>query len=148
MSTAFDVLLDAFAAVLAESPAVCDNISTDGDDEPLASNLTEAITLALGTSSPQQMGGINGNPVDWVTEVLVHCYASSNGSSARPAAHAIALDAYARLADDPTLGIAVVSGVHIGEPAITRQTDKAATRVALVTLTYSVQHRTTGLTLS
>ena len=144
MSTAFDDLLDAFETALAATPVICSNILTD-DPDPLSVDDTEAIVVSLGTSECLQLGAIQGNPVDWTTKVRVKCFAAANATSARPAAHALAEAAYARLAADPSVGI---SGVFIGEPAIERESDRAATRSYAVTLTYNVAHRTTGLTLA
>lgn len=146
MSTAFDDLADAFVAVLGQSPAVSNNIEQD-DVLPLPVADTSGITVVLGESQPEQLGGIQGNPVDWITEVSVHCMASALASNARPAAHTLAGAAYARLALDPSLGTAEAAGVHIGEPTIRRQFDRAERRFALITLVYSVRHRTTSLNL-
>lgn len=146
MSTAFDDLADAFASVLGQSPAVCAVIEQD-DVQPLAAADTTAITIVLGDSQPEQLGGILGNPVDWITEVSVHCMASALAANARPAAHTLAAAAYARLATDPSLGLADSAGVHIGEPLVRRQFERAERRFALVTLVYSVRHRTTSLNL-
>lgn len=146
MSTAFDDLADAFASVLGQSPAVCSVIEQD-DVQPLAAADTTAITIVLGDSQPQQLGGIQGNPVDWITEISVHCLAGALAVNARPAAHTLAAAAYARLATDPSLGLADSAGVHIGEPVLRRQFERTERRFALVTLVYSVQHRTTSLNL-
>lgn len=145
--TAFDTIVDGFVAQLSAATAVCPFIETDGDAEPLPAGRAASILVLLGNAEPQQMGGIAGNPVDWVTEVQVKCYASANATSARPAANTLAGAAYARLAATPSLAIASGSGVFIGEPRIEWETDQAATRMACTTLTYSVTHRTTNLTL-
>jgi len=145
--SAFDTLVDGFVARLSASTAVCPFIETDGDAEPLPTGRTASIVVTLGNAEPQQMGGITGNPVDWLTEVQVKCFASANGTSARPAANNLASAAYARLATDPSLAIAAGSGVFIGEPRIEWETEQAATRMACTTLTYSVSHRTTNSTL-
>lgn len=147
MSTAFDNLVAGFVAKLSAATAVCPNIDTDGDAEPLPAGRTTSILVLLGHAEPVQLGGLQGNPVDWVTEVAVKCFATAQGTSARPAANTLAGAAYARLALDPSLGIAAAAGVFIGEPAIDFETDQAANRVACTTLTYSVRHRTTSLTL-
>jgi len=146
MSTAFDDLADAFASVLGQNPAVCSVIEQD-DVQPLAAADTTAITIVLGDSQPQQLGGIQGNPVDWITEVSVHCLAGGLATNARPAAHTLAAAAYTRLATDPSLGLTDAAGVHIGEPVMRRQFERAERRFALVSLVYSVQHRTTSLNL-
>lgn len=146
MSTAFDDLADAFVAVLDQAPAVA-GVIQQGDLQPLAAADTEAITVVLGDSLPEPVGGIRGNPVDWVTEVSVHCMASAAAANAMPAANALAAAAYARLAQDPSLGTPMAAGVFIGEPILRRQVDRTELRFALVTLVYSVRHRTTSLNL-
>lgn len=146
--SAFDTLIAAFASKLAEATAITTRIVTDLDDQDaLPASYTDAIVINLQNADPEQVGGILGNPVDWVTTVTVRCMASATGSTARTAAGTLASAAYARLATDPTLGIATASGVHIGEPAIGWDLGQAATRFCACTLTYSVRHRTTSLTL-
>ena len=146
--SAFDTLIAAFAAKLAAATAISTRIVTDLDDQDaLPASYTDAIVINLQNADPEQVGGILGNPVDWVTTVTVRCMASATGATARTAAGTLAAAAYARLAADPTLGIAAASGVHIGEPAIGWDLGQAATRFCACTLTYSVRHRTTSLTL-
>ena len=146
--SAFDTLIAAFSAKLAAATAISTRIVTDLDDQDaLPASYTDAIVINLQNADPEQVGGILGNPVDWVTTVTVRCMASATGATARTAAGTLASAAYARLATDPTLGIATASGVHIGEPAIGWDLGQAATRFCACTLTYSVRHRTTSLTL-
>lgn len=146
--SAFDTLIAAFAAKLSAATAISARIVTDLDDQDaLPAGYTDAIVINLQNADPEQVGGILGNPVDWVTTVTVRCMASATGATARTAAGTLASAAYARLATDPTLGIATASGVHIGEPAIGWDLGQAATRFCACTLTYSVRHRTTSLTL-
>lgn len=141
--TAFESLLAGVAAALSSGTPVSTAILTD-EAEPIADNVTEAIVVVLGDAVPQQLGGITGNPVDWQTEIQVRCMARATGESARPAASALAAAAYARLAAAPSVG---VEGAYIGEPTIRWEAEKSATRLALCTLIYTVQHRTTSLTL-
>ena len=147
MSTAFENVVTAFVAKLSDTPAVCAFIEADADAEPLPAGRTSSILVVLGNSQPQQLGGINGNPVEWITQVTVKCFASANATSARPAAYALAGAAYTRLAADPSLGLASSTGAFIGEPDIEPETDAALTRMACANLIYSVRHRTTSLTL-
>lgn len=147
MSTAFESLVTAFVSKLSANPAVCTYVEADADAEPLPAGRTASILVVLGNSQPQQLGGLQGNPVEWITQVTVKCFASANAASARPAAYALAGAAYARLAADPSLGLAGSSGTFIGEPDIEPETDQAATRLACANLVYSVRHRTTSLTL-
>lgn len=142
MSSAFDSLISGATALLTAATSVCPHVGTDADVEPLPAGRTAAIVVTLGTAQPQQMGGIAGNPVDWLTDLRVGCYASANAASARAAANTLANAAYTRLATDPSLGLG--AGVFIGEPRIEWATEQAATRLACATLIYSVSHRTSG----
>lgn len=144
MSTAFDTLIDAFATKLAEATAVCATILKD-DVEPLPEGTTSAIVIHLVSAEAQVLGQLANNPVDWLTQIAVRCLATANATSARPGANTLAGAAYARLAADPSLGIA---GVWIGEPSIAWESDTTATRMTIATLTYNVAHRTAGLTLA
>ena len=143
--SAFDDLLDGFVAQLIAATPVCDRIVTD-DDEPLPNGCTQAIVIFPTQAPPAQLGGISGNPVDWLTEVHVKCYASANSTSARPLANALANAAYTRLSATPDLGLG--DGVFIGEPRIEWGSERAATRLAATTLIYTVTHRTSGGTLN
>ena len=144
--SAFDDLITGFVAALNAGTPVCPYIDTDGDSEPLPAGRTASIVITLGSSQATQLGGIAGQPVDWLTEVQVKCFASANATSARPAANTLASAAYARLATDPSVGLGIA--VFIGDPAIAWETDTAATRLAATTLTYTVAHRTSGGTLN
>ena len=144
MSTAFDTIEDAFATKLAQATAVCAHILVD-EVEPLPAEYESAINITLVSAEPQQLGLIDGNPIDWITQIHVRCYASAKATSPRPAANTLAGAAYARLAADPSLGIA---GVYIGEPTLSWEFDQAATRMAICVMAYNVQHRTSGLTLA
>lgn len=146
MSSAFDSLVAGFTALLGQPTAVCPYIETDADSEPLPAGRNQSILVTLDNAQPQQLGGLAGNPVDWQTEVHVKCFASANATSARPAANTLANAAYTRLATDPGLGLGV--GIFIGEPRIEWQTEQATTRLAVATLIYTVQHRTTGSSLN
>lgn len=142
MSSAFDSLITGVVTLLNTATAVCPYVGTEADAEPLPAGRSAAIIVTLGNADPQQMAGIAGNPVDWVTEVHVSCYASATASSARAAANTLANAAYTRLATDPSLGLGV--GVFAGEPRIQWSTEQAATRLACANLVYSVSHRTSG----
>lgn len=143
--TAFDALAQAFAAKLAEAPAVSANVVLDQPDEDALPDTGSGITIMLTSSEPQQLGNIRGNPVDWITEVRMRCWARAAITSARPAANALAAAAYARLAADPSLGLG--AGVFVGEPRIEWDVDHAERRYAAANLAYSVRHRTSSLTL-
>lgn len=143
---AFDDIIGGFVARLSLATAVCAFIEADQDAEPMPAGRTSAIVVVLSNATPQQLGGIAGNPVDWVTEVHVKCFATANAISARPAANTLAAAAYARLAATPDLGLG--TGVFIGEPRLEWNIEQSATRMALATLIYSVSHRTNNQTLN
>lgn len=148
MDTIFDQIVDAFKTVLSAATAVSADIEVDQlDEDPVPEASADAVRITLDTSIPQQLGGINGNPVDWETVVIVTCLARLAGASARPAANTLAKNAYAKLAADQSLGLSA-AGVYIGEPSIDWATDRSATRNARATLTYRVSHRTSGLAIT
>lgn len=146
-TTAFDDLLGAFQARLQAATAVCANVELDDDAEPLPAGRSESVLITLGSADPQPLGGIEGNPIDWLTQINVHCFAANAGSSARPAVNALAKKVYERLAADKAVGLAADTGTYIGEPQFTWETDKADRRYARCTLSYRVQHRTVNLSL-
>jgi hypothetical protein len=146
-TTAFDDLLGAFQTRLQLATAVCPNVELDEDAEPLPAGRTESVLITLGSADPQPLGGIEGNPIDWVTQINVHCFASNAGSSARPAVNTLARKVYERLAADKAVGLPAATGTFIGEPQFTWETDKADRRYARCTLSYRVQHRTANLSL-
>lgn len=148
-TTIFDLIADGIKTVLAAATAVSSDIEVDEyDEDPVALASADAVRILLDASTPQQLGGVNGNPVDWVTVVQVHCLARADGASARAAANTLAKNAYAKLAADQALAISAASGVYIGEPTIQWATARAASRFARATLTYSVRHRTSGLAIT
>jgi len=142
MSSAFDSIITGFVTLLTQNPAVCPFVETDEDENPIPTGRATSILVTLGNADPQQLGGINGNPVDWLTEVRVRCIASANATSARPAANTLANAAYTRLASTPDLALG--TGCYIGQPRIEWDVERAATRLAAATLIYTVQHRTAG----
>lgn len=146
-TTAFDDIIGAFQARLQLATAVCPNIEVDDDAEPLPAARTESVLITLAGAEPEPLGGIEGNPIDWITRVNVHCFASNTGSSARPAVNTLARKVYERLAADKALGLAADKGVYIGEPKFSWETDKADRRYARCTLAYQVRHRTVNLSL-
>lgn len=147
-ATAFDLILDAIVAVMRSVTEVSGDVEADVfEDDPLPETSVDGVRVNMETSAPQQLGGMFGNPVDWVTVVRVHYLARSSGSSARPVANRLLLAGYAKLAVDPSLGLPSEYGVHIGEPQIDWATDVAATRLARASATYQIMHRTSSLTL-
>jgi len=149
--TIFEAIVDAFASRLSASPALSGYIDKH-DADPMPDSRSSSILVRILAAEPQQLGGIAGNPVDWVSLVEVQCAATTVHTvavpTAVPPAMALVLAAYARLASTPDLGLPVEAGVFIGEPVIRfPEPVQAANRIAVCTLSYSVQHRTTSLNL-
>lgn len=140
MSSAFDSIITGFVTQLNAGTPVCPFVETDEDENPIPEGRATSILVTMGSAEPQALGGIHGNPVDWLTEVRVRCVASANATSARPAANTLANAAYTRLAAAPDLGLG--DGTHIGQPRIEWDVERAATRLAAATLVYTVSHRT------
>lgn len=145
--TVYDNIEASFASLLAAGPAVSSVIDVSGDpDYTLPDGTPTAVVISAMNSSAQPLGGIHGNPVDHQTTVVVRCFASAIGTSARPAANALAAAAYARLFAAPDLGLGVE--VEVGEPDFSWTEGTAARRFATTILTYTVTHRTSGGTLN
>jgi hypothetical protein len=143
---AHDAIVDAILARLALAPAVTvGRIEEDIDTEALAETDDEAVSVSLVTSDPQA-GEIYGHPVDWVSTVVIECYArrDSRGLSAGRASRALHAAVYARLMADPSLA---GTASDVREPQISIEAAQRGTRLGCCTGTYPVWHRTAARTL-
>lgn len=145
--TVFDAIEAGFASLLSTGPAVSGLIEVNGDpDFTLPEGTTAAVVISAMNATAQPLGGFHGNPIDRETIVVVRCFASAIGTSARPAANALAASVYARLFATPDLGLGVE--VDVGEPDFSWNEGTAARRFATAILSYTVTHRTSGGTLN
>lgn len=147
MSTAFDTIITTMAALLASGTPVAAQIETD-DVDSIPEDVATAVELLLSESEPSQLGGIQGNPVDWITRVRVTCHARAvgTGATARSAVNALVQAVHARYMADTTLGLG--PDVHIGAPSLNWDAARKAQRLAACELLYTVTHRTSGTALT
>lgn len=143
--TVFDAVIGAFKTVLQQAPAVCTVIEEDSVDE-VPEDVAQAVDVALDIANPQQLGGIQGNPVEWDVRVRVSLYARKTGASARADLGVLLAAVYARLAANQSLGLG--DGVFIGEPTVDWSSARQAQRLNGCDLYYTVRCRTSGLTLA
>jgi hypothetical protein len=142
-----DTIVAAALAALRQAPAVTTGpIDEEIDVRALAEEVTEAISVSVPVSDPQNAGAIFGHPVDWVSTLQVEAYARQDSAAAGTGRASRALQArvYARLMADPTLG-----GAAADVRAPTLNTEGAAldTRMGCCTGSYPVLHRTQARTL-
>lgn len=142
--TVFDDVIDAFQTVLQQAPAVCPLVETDDVDE-VPEDVAQALHLALDSANPQQLGGLQGNPVEWELRVRVGLYVRKSGASARADVGTLLAAVYARLAANPSLGLG--DGVFISEPVLDWSAARQAQRMNGCDLFYTVRCRTSGSTL-
>jgi hypothetical protein len=143
--TVFDDIIAAFKTVLQQAPAVCAVVETDDVDE-VPEDVGQAVHVELDNANPQQLGGIQGNPVEWEVRVRVGLYVRKSGASARPDLGVLLATVYARLAANTNLGLG--DGVFIGEPTVDWSAARLAQRLNECDLYYTVRCRTSGLSLA
>lgn len=143
--TVFDDIIAAFKTVLQQSPAVCTVVETDDVDE-VPEDVAQAVHVELDNANPQQLGGIQGNPVEWEVRVRVGLYVRKSGASARPDLSVLLATVYARLAANTNLGLG--DRVFIGEPTVDWSAARLAQRLNECDLYYPVRCRTSGMTLA
>lgn len=142
MKTAFTRIADAIVAALQADPPVSTHIER-GRDSQIPAEWDDAIDIQFDGAEPHP-GAIAGAPVDWMTRISVDCYARGTTADGGAAVDALLSAAYARLAQDATLGGVVDD---IGTPQIAAERDSLGQKTGWVRLLYSVQHRTTNSTL-
>lgn len=143
MTTAFSAITGAFLVALSSAPAVSASIYRARDRE-LPEARGDAVNVVFEAAEPAP-GAIAGAPVDWRTRIAVECYCRTSASSADLAMDPLLEKIFARLAADMTLGGLVDD---IGYPAIEADYDSQGQKTGWMRLTYTVQHRTSNLTLN
>lgn len=142
MTTSFSQIIDAFVSVLSASVAVSASISRSRTSV-ISEDETSAINVTWEGSKPER-STIAGAPIDWVSRIVVECYARSETQTGDIAIDPLLLAVYERLANNRTL-----SGLvdDIGEPLIEPWFDAQETRTGGVRLTYLVEHSTESFNL-
>lgn len=144
MATVFDDIVDAFKTVLQQAPAVCTVVESDQVDQ-IPEEVDQAVEVEWLGAVPSQLGGIDGQPVEWEARVRVGLYARKTGSSARADVGTLLAAVYARLAANTSLGLG--DSVYISPPTLDASSARQAQHLAGVDLLYPVRCRTEGLTL-
>lgn len=142
MTTAFLDITTAFIARLETVPAVCDTILR-ANDRRVPENKAKALNVYHAGSRPNE-GAIAGAPIDWISGIVVECYAKSSTETPDAAVDQLIQDVYARLAADITLGGLVDD---IGVPTIQIDYDAQGQKTGWAVLKYPVEHRTDNNTL-
>jgi hypothetical protein len=146
---AFDALIDAVLALLQQAPAITAGpIGEDVDLDTLGETVTEAISVSLVGSDPQQPTVLLGAPVDWTTTVQVECYARRDGRGpAGRASRALSAAVYQRLMAGNPIGQVIV-GADVQAPSLRTERQLLDTRTGITTALYPVSHRTVGHTFN
>lgn len=144
---ALDAVIAGALAVLRQAPAVTTGpLAEDIDVRSLGEDVTEAVSLSLTGSEPQNPTAIFGHPIDWVSTLQVEAYARSDSASALGgrASRALQAKVYARLMANPSLGGAADD---IRAPTLNTEGAVLDTRMGCCTASYPVLHRTQARTL-
>ena len=144
---AFDAIIAGALAVLQQAPAITSGpIGEAIDVQTLEEGVTEAVSVNLASSEPQNTAAILGHPIDWVSILQVEAYArrdSAAGGNGR-ASRVLQAKVYARLMASPQLG-GVADDTRA--PTITTEGAVLDTRMGCCTGYYPVLHRTAALSL-
>lgn len=140
--SAFSEIVAAFVAALQANPPVCD-VVLRANDRRVGEGTMEAVNVYHAASNPRE-AAIQGAPVDWVTGIVIDCFARTTGETADLAVDRLLERVYARLAADSTLGGLVDD---IGLPTLQLDYDTHGQRTGWVVMRYPVQHRTNAFTL-
>ena len=146
---AFDALIDVVLQLLSQAPAVTSGpIGEEIDIGNLGEDVTEAVSVSLVASDPQNPQVMTGAPVDWVSSIQIECYArrDARGAAGR-ASRALHAQVYARLMGNLQLG-AALPGADLRQPAIRSDQQLLDTRTGVTAGIYPVLHRTVGSTLN
>lgn len=142
MSTVFAGIVAAVVARLQQAPAVSGQVHR-ARMRPIAAQWSTAVVVRLLQAELDRLA-ISGAPINVDTTLVVECYARSTTLEPDLAADQLLQDVYARLATDPTLGDLVADLMPVG---LAYDFDSDAERLACVSITYLVRHRTASLTL-
>lgn len=144
MTTAFLSTVRAIIDRLEAGPAVCDTV-LEANDRRVPEGKSRAINVYHAGSKPQPVT-IRGATIDWITGIVVECYAkTSNGDAPAVPLDDLIAGVYERLAPDFTLGGLVDD---IGEPMIQIDYDSAGQRTGWAVMRYAVEHSTFNFKLS
>lgn len=142
MTTDFLKITAAVVGALEATPSVCDTVLR-ANDRRVPESKTKAINIYHAGSRPEE-GAIAGAPIDWITGIVVECYAKTLTDAPDVAVDELILKVFERLAQDSTLGGLVTD---IGVPTIQLDYDAHGQRTGWAVMKYPVEHRTSNNTL-
>lgn len=138
-------LCHAMRTVFLATPPLADGNVVANRRRPMAAAVDRQIFVYLQDSLPAR-GAIRGAPVDWRTTIRVECLARDSGPvDADVAADAMAVEVYARVLADPSLG-----GLAFDlEPSAMGCTgDEADTSLSATQFLFTVSHTTSENTIA
>lgn len=107
--------------------------------ENVGEGVDEAIAIELGRSDPDEIA-INGNPVDWTTQLIVSCFARRDErTAAGRRSRSLHARVHERLVADPTFGGRLM---HLSAPSLAFESRVLDTRLGATTAVYTLRHRT------
>ena len=138
---AMDAIIDAALAALRAAPAVTTGpIDEDIDQDELGEAVQQAVSLSLTNTDPNGPAPILGHPQDWISTLVIECYARRDErSSSGRASRLLASSVYHRLMADPTLGGACDD---LRQPTLATEINVTNTRIGRTTVSIPVWHRT------
>ena len=142
MTTSVSQIVDAFVAVLSEPVAVSAGISR-ARTSVISEDEVTAVNVSWEGSKPEA-STIAGAPIDWMTRIVVECYARSDTQTGDVAIDPLLSAVYVRLASNRTLNGLVDD---IGDPLIEPGFDAQETKAGGMRLTYFVEHSTANFNL-
>lgn len=142
MTTAFAAIADKFVERLEAAPAVCNQVFRARSRE-IAEQHAQALNVYFEGADPKE-ATIAGAPVDWVSRVIVECYARTAATTADLAVDPLIEGVYDRIAADDTLGGMVF---FVGTPTIDAEYDARGQKTGWVRMVFPVEHRTDNATV-
>jgi hypothetical protein len=142
--SAHNDIVAAVKAQLLVVPAITPKVHR-GRKRPIGADVAQAINVRFSGATPGAPGPMMGSPVDWVTVVIVECYArASAAQSGDEAALLLHTQAHDRLMSDPTLG-----GLadDVLPPTMQADDEELDETLGCLIAAYQVVHRTAARTL-
>lgn len=138
-------LCHAVRDALLASPPLADGNVVANRRRPMPASVTRQIFVYLQDSLPER-GAIRGAPIDWRTTIRVECLARDDGPvDADTAADALAVEVYARLLADMSLG----GRAYDLEPSAMGCTgDEADATLSATQFLFAVSHTTADNTIA
>ncbi len=143
MTTAFANIANKFVEVLEAAPAASVHVFRARARE-IAEQHSEAVNVYFEGADPSP-GAIAGAPIDWISRIVVECYARTLTTTADLAVDPLIVKVFEKLAADTTLGGLVD---NVGVPTIDTEYNNLGQKTGWVRMIYPVEHRTSNATLN